>query len=219
MQRGGRRGYTKKSGAGGRNRVAGSPVTLMSKMELDDDTRLSALMRKAQAGDGLAYEALLVEVTALVRAFVRRRLREVDAVEDVVQETLLSIHRDRRTYDPERSFRPWMYAIAKHRLLDFVAKRRRRSATEVLGDERWEDALVDERVTVAEPTGASPFVQRVLALLSQKQREIIRLLKLEGWSVAEISAKTGLSPGAVKVTAHRGYQKIRKLVARPAHDE
>jgi len=182
----------------------------------DEDRKLSALMRRAQGGDPLAYEALLVEATALVRAFVRRRLREVDGVEDVVQETLLSIHRDRHTYDPERSFRPWMYAIARHRLLDFVAKRRRRSENEVLGDERWEDARAE---AAPEPTGPSLFVQRALALLSQKQREIIRLLKLEGWSVAEIAAKTGLSEGAVKVTAHRGYQKIRKLVVRPAHDE
>ncbi len=171
-------------------------------------------MRRAQAGDPLAYEALLVEVAALVRAFVRRRLRELDAVEDVVQETLLSIHRDRHTYDPERSFCPWMYAIARHRLLDFVAKRRRRSQTEVAGDERWEEAPAP-----AEPSGPSPFVRRVLALLSQKQREIIQLLKLEGWSVAEIAAKTGLSEGAVKITAHRGYQKIRRLIVRPDHDE
>src|ERR1041385_1922411 len=107
-----------------------------------------------------------------------------------------------------------MYAIASPRLLDFVAKRRRRSETEIAGDERWEEAPAP-----AEPSGLSPFVQRALALLSQKQREIIQLLKLEGWSVAEIAAKTGLSQGAVKVTAHRGYQKIRKLVVRPAHDE
>ena len=84
----------------------------------------------------------------------------------------------------------------------------------ILGDERWEEAPAGESVTLT-----SPFVQRALALLSQKQREIISLLKLEGWSVAEIAAKTGLSPGAVKVTAHRGYQKIRKLIVRPAHDE
>ena len=188
-------------------------------MDSDVDHRLAALMRRAQGGDRLAYEAVLGEVTTHVRGFVRRRLREADAVEDVVQETLLSIHRDRHTYDPERAFGPWMYAIARHRLIDFVAKRRRRSETELLGDERWEDArsVSDERAV--EPSGPSLFVQRALALLSQKQREIIQLLKLEGWSVAEIAAKTGLSEGAVKVTAHRGYQKIRKLIVRPAHDE
>ena len=186
-------------------------------MDSDEDQRLSALMRRAQCGDSIAYDALLVAVTAAVRGFVRRRLREADAVEDVVQEALLSIHRDRHTYDPERRFGPWMYAIAKHRLLDFVAKQRRRSETEVLGDEGWQDAPSDERL--AEPIGPSPFVQRALALLSQKQREIIRLLKLEDWSVAEIAAKTGLSESAVKVTAHRGYRKIRKLIVRSAHDE
>src|SRR5262249_39568001 len=187
--------------------------------------------RGGQAGAPLPSAAPPAGAPALGRALLRRRPREVDAAEDVAEEPLLSIHRDRHTYDPERSFRPWMYAIAKHRLLDFVAKRRRRSENEVLGDERWEDARSE---AVAEPTGPTPLlhprlallppqqhllVQRDLAVLPQKQRETISRLKAEGWSVAEIAAKTGLSEGAVKVTAHRGYQKIRKLIVRPAHDE
>src|SRR5215470_6141190 len=132
--------------------------------EADDDRKLSALMRRAQGGDPLAYEALLVEATALVRAFVRRRLRELDAVEDVVQETLLSIHRDRHTYDPSRAFLPWMYAIARHRLLDFVQKQRRLGEKEIPavpgGEEPvWEDP----------PREPIRLLQRALALLSFNQ--------------------------------------------------
>src|SRR5262249_41143611 len=164
-------------------------------MEPDLDRRLAELMRMAQDGDPRAYETLLVEVTALVRGFVRKRVRPPDWAEDIAQETLLSIHRNRHTFDPARPFLPGMYAIAKHRLVDFVDKQRRRSENEVSGEGDWENAHAG-----AEPAGPSLFVQRVLALLSEKQREIIRLLKLEGWSVAEIAAQTGLSEGAVKLT-------------------
>lgn len=167
-------------------------------------------MRRAQDGDRRAYETLLIEVIALVRGFARSRLRHVDWLEDVAQETLLSIHRDRHTYDPARPFLPWMYAIARHRLLDFVAKQRRRGENEVPGEEGWEQMASEH--TIVERGTAAGFLRQALALLSVKQREIIRLLKFEGFSVAEISRKTGLSESSVKVTAHRGYRNLRKLI-------
>ena len=170
---------------------------------------LSQLMSRAQDGDRRAYEALLTEVVALVRAFARRHLRDADQVEDVAQETLLAIHRDRHTYDPARPFPPWMYAIARHRLLDFVDKQRRRGVNEVrsseLPDVAGESGIVERGSPVA-------LLRRALALLSAKQRETIQMLKLEGLSVAEISRKTGASESAVKVTAHRGYKMLRKLI-------
>ena len=174
------------------------------------DRRLSALMERAQAGDRPAYAALLTEVAALVRSFVRSRVHGHDAIEDVVQETLLSIHRDRHSYDPARAFGPWMYAIARHRTLDFVAKQRRNR----------------ERETGWQPIASAPAVSErgaalhaALRLLSKAQREIVGMLKLEGYSVAEISAKTGLSQAAVRTTAHRGYRSLYKLMTSAADDE
>ncbi|TMA90045.1 MAG: hypothetical protein E6J63_09305 [Deltaproteobacteria bacterium] len=70
------------------------------------DQQLAELMRRSQDGDRHAYEAFLVEVMALVKAFARKRLPRADQVEDVAQETLLAIHRDRHSYDPERPFLP-----------------------------------------------------------------------------------------------------------------
>ena len=167
-------------------------------------------MRRAQDGDRRAYETLLIEVAALVRAFARTRLRHRDWLEDVAQETLLSIHRDRHTYDPHRPFLPWMYAIARHRLLDFVEKQRRRGENEVSAENAL-DGVAGEQLVVERGT-LSGFLRQALALLSLRQREIIRMLKLEGFTVAEISRKTGLSESLVKVTAHRGYNTLRKLM-------
>ena len=178
------------------------------------DQQLSELMRKAQDGDARAYETLLLEMTSLIRSFARTRLQQVDWVEDVAQEALLSIHRDRHTYDPARPFLPWMYAIARHRLLDFVQKRRRQMEKEVPAE-----------TGVEEPAREDPhpepirILRRALALLSAKQREVIRMLKLEGFSVLEISRRTGMSQSSVKVTAHRGYKKLRKLMEDPAHGD
>jgi RNA polymerase sigma-70 factor (ECF subfamily) len=179
------------------------------------DRRLSDLMRNAQGGDGRAYEMLLREATGLVRAFARKRLRQADWLEDVTQETLLSIHRDRHTYDPERPFLPWMYAIARHRLLDFLEKQRRRARNEIVEGSGMEEAAQATMALQGTPDG---FLRRAMALLSSAQREIIRMSKVDGLSVAEISRRTGRSQSSVKVTAHRGYQRLRRLMRSSAHE-
>lgn len=101
-------------------------------------------------------------------------------------------------------------------MLDMVSKRRRLGARELL----W-DCGLDElpASAVLDEPAASGFVERALSLLCQSQREVIQMLKLEGYSVAEIARKTGRSEASVKVTAHRGYRTLRKLMRRSADDE
>lgn len=151
-----------------------------------------------------------------MRRVVRQRLRQPDYVEDIVQDTLLSVHHYRHTYDPERPFGPWLYAIARHRWLDFVRKQKRRSENEVLAEPGWEDLT---QAPAEHGGGLSGSLHAALARLSQTQREVIRLLKLEGYSVAEISRRTGRSESSVKITAHRGYKTLRKLIVRHAREQ
>jgi RNA polymerase sigma factor (sigma-70 family) len=167
-------------------------------------------MRAAQDGDRLAYATLLTEVAAVVRGFVRKRLPDTDAQEEVVQDTLLAIHRDRHTYDPARPFRPWMFAIARHRLLDHLDRQRRRSRIEVLDDAEAVDPASSDAATRARR--APGLLRHALAQLSRTQREIIEMLKLDGLSVAEIATRTGMTASTVKVTAHRGYKRLRALI-------
>jgi RNA polymerase sigma-70 factor (ECF subfamily) len=56
-------------------------------------------------------------------------------VEDVVQETLISVHKARHTYDPARPFAPWFYAIASHRVVDVFRRDRRVASREQGSDE------------------------------------------------------------------------------------
>jgi RNA polymerase sigma-70 factor (ECF subfamily) len=178
-------------------------------LDRDLDQRFSALMARAQDGDRRAYETLLTEVAALVEQFARKRLRQEDACEEIVQDTLLSIHRDRHTYDPTRPFHPWMYGIARHRLLDHLEKQRRWSKTELLTHAGLEELACEDTRGGAHVRGV---LSQALAHLSDTQQQVIQMLKLEGRSVAEISRRTGLSISTVKVTAHRGYKKLRALL-------
>jgi RNA polymerase sigma-70 factor (ECF subfamily) len=177
----------------------------------DTDARLSNLMKAAQEGDRQAYEALLTEVASLVGAFAGKRLRQRESIEDVVQETLLSVHQHRHTYDPRRSFCRWMYAIAYHRFIDYVRKQRRNSQREILEGKSLEE-MVDQKSQ--NETLLLRLLHQALSKLSNPQRDVVRMLKLDELSVKEISHQTGMSESLVKVTAHRGYKNLRKLLER-----
>ena len=85
----------------------------------------------AQDGDRRCYEQLLREVTPFIRALARRHCRNAADIEEMVQETLLTLHRIRHTYDPSRPFSPWLAAIASRRIIDTVRKRSRVSRHEM----------------------------------------------------------------------------------------
>ena len=87
----------------------------------------AALMRCGNAGDDGAYRQLLGAVTPILRAVARRGLaragQPVDQSEDIVQETLLAVHLKRHAWDPEALFSPWLFAIARNRLVDALRRR------------------------------------------------------------------------------------------------
>ncbi len=168
-----------------------------------------AWMAAAQEGDGLAYERLLREIVPMLRAFVTARLRDPIAAEDVVQNVLLSVHRARHTYRPERPFGPWLRAIARNAITDLRREQARRR-------EREGDFDLD-RLEGPAPRPESVLSGELVRALDQlpgSQREAVTLLHLEGLSVAEAAERAGVSPSALKVRAHRGYKALRKILGR-----
>jgi RNA polymerase sigma-70 factor (ECF subfamily) len=101
--------------------------------------RWRALMAAAQAGDAVAYRALLTEVTPWIRASARAMLRDAAEAEDALQDALLTLHQVRHTYDPERPFKPWLATVAKRRILDRLdgARRRQGRHAPVEAAETW----------------------------------------------------------------------------------
>jgi RNA polymerase sigma factor (sigma-70 family) len=82
-------------------------------------------MVAAQAGDRAAYEELLRDCIPFIRMVARQLGLHADAIDDVVQETLLTIHSARQTYDPNRSFVAWLRTIARRRAIDSLRGRMR----------------------------------------------------------------------------------------------
>jgi RNA polymerase sigma-70 factor (ECF subfamily) len=170
-------------------------------------------MLAAQSGDGDAYQKLLEELLPVVRSLARMRLPDPALAEDVVQNALLSIHRARHTYRPERPFGPWMRTIVRNASIDALREQRRRK-----GRERDLDLaeLPADPTAEGQPDAGelSPELALALEALPAKQREAVVMMQLEGLSVAEAAARANVSPGALRVRAHRGYRALRAQLER-----
>lgn len=169
------------------------------------EERLKALLVRGLDGDAGAYHTFLQDVSAHVRAFLRRRLARLpDDVEDLVQETLLAIHNQRHTFDPGQPLSAWVHAIAKYKLIDALRRRARRDVlTASLDDARAVLAATD-----AEPGAARRDLAQLLDNLPARQRLPIVYMKIEGLSVVETAQRTGMSEAAVKVAVHRGLKAL-----------
>ena len=173
-----------------------------------DEAELSRLLRAAIAGDERAYADFLHRIAALVRGFVRRKIVQggVDP-EDVVQETLLAIHVKRHTWRPDAPVLPWVYAIARFKLIDAFRRRGRRIEVEI-------DEIAE---TFAEPeteTASERDINRALDGLPPAQRSVVSSISVDGHSIGETASKLGISETAVRVSLHRGLAAIAKRFGR-----
>jgi len=176
---------------------------------IEAEADLKALMLRGLAGDAGAHRAFLTAISGNLRAFLRSRMRGApDDAEDLLQEVLIAIHTRRDSYDPAYPVTAWVYAIARYRMIDHWRRRGRRGehipvedASELFTDA--EDEAVDAKRDVA----------RLLAMLPQKQRDSIRLVKLEGMSVKDAAAQIGLTESDVKISTHRGMKTLMRLMA------
>lgn len=175
----------------------------------DQDESWSKLMVAAQGGDGSAYARLLREATPLVRAMARRRFRNEDLVEDVVQDVLLSLHRVRHTYDPARPFKPWLAAIASRRIVDVIRRRTRLAAHETCDDLAYETFADPTSNKDVEAGAAAQEIAQALEGLPAGQREALELLKLKEMSLIEASAASGQSVAGLKVAVHRAIKTLK----------
>lgn len=164
---------------------------------------LAQEMQKAQNGDKAAYERLFKSITPIIRNFIHKYLGTNPDCEDVVQEILLAIHRSSHTFNTNRSFRNWMFAIASYKLKDYLRALYRKKELKQVDFASVEDFLITD---VTKPTSENEVLNELLYDLPKKQQKIVRMMKIEGYSVKEVAKAMEMSISSVKVAAHRAYK-------------
>jgi len=170
------------------------------------ETEWTDLMRSANAGDSVAYHRLLKAIAPVLRAASRRGLaragQPVDQAEDIVQDILIAVHLKRHTWDPTAPFAPWLFAIARNKLIDALRRRGRRvfvnidDFSETLPGAPQEDTL---------PPGE---VASHLEGLPARQRDVLQSIAIDSHSIKDTAKKLSMTEGAVRVALHRGLSNL-----------
>lgn len=164
-------------------------------------------MERFVQGQAHAFDVLFARYAGAVRRYVAR-LAGPSAADDLTQTTFLSLVRARGRYRVGSPFKPWLFAIATNAARDDLRRRR--------PEELTRDGATPADVAAEEGPESDPGMERqVRAALEQlpaPQREAIVLHRFEGMGFSEIARALGVSESAVKVRAHRGYQRLRELL-------
>jgi RNA polymerase sigma-70 factor (ECF subfamily) len=177
----------------------------------DTTDNLAALMRQSLNGDQRAYADLLRETVRFLRPFLSKRLSFDSEIEDLLQEILISIHRARHTYDGQRPYKPWVYAIAKFRLQDYLRAHYADHLRHSVELSEIENVLYAD---VTEPVISYESISGEIQKLPEKQAAILQLIHQEGYTAKEVGVKLGMNESAVKVAAHRAYKVLRSKLER-----
>jgi RNA polymerase sigma-70 factor (ECF subfamily) len=172
------------------------------------------LMEQSLQGDARAYEQLLTLLTVGLRAVVRRRAHAAGIdTEDIVQEVLLALHLKRGTWARGTPLAPWVAAIARNKVVDAIRRRGQYSEVSIDG---LADALVSDSADNVEHTGD---VSDMLARLSERQRDVVRAVSLEGYSAREAAERLQMSEVAVRVTLHRSLKALAAMFRTIANED
>jgi RNA polymerase sigma-70 factor (ECF subfamily) len=171
----------------------------------------NAAMDRYAAGDDAAFAQLYDVLAPRLHQFLLRQCRDPHRADDLLQQSLLHIHRARGRFTPGADVFPWAYAIARRLFIDSIRRGRHEVVADTGGgDPAYEPAgqgpPADEQLHAKRTAHA---VARELAKIPEPHRVAFELVKTEGLSMREAAAVLGTTVTAVKLRAHRAYVALR----------
>ena len=175
------------------------------------------LMSRFQQGDETYFRALFERYSARLVNFAYKFLRSREEAEEIAQETLLRVYREKRSFDPSRAFRPWLYSIAlrlAYNKLRYLKRHPKESldAVSLSGDESAADRIADHSQLrpdqILEKQAEREKVWSALVSLPESQRSAIILSRFEELSYEEIASVLDVSVSSVKSLIFRAKESL-----------
>jgi RNA polymerase sigma-70 factor (ECF subfamily) len=173
-----------------------------------------AAMERYARGDDAAFGSVYDALAPRLYGYLVRQTRDLARAEDLVQQTLLHMHRARGSFIPGAQVTPWAFAIARRLMIDGL-RRGKREVLRATDDEASEDVAIaaDPRADdLVQAQQTARRIQRELARLPEGQRVAFELIKQDGLSLAEAAEVLGTTVAAVKLRAHRAYEALRAVL-------
>lgn len=169
----------------------------------DNETIFKQLITKAQIGDGAAYTELLQGLSSFLKNYLRKRIFDQNEIDEVIQETLVAVHRSLHTYDSEKNFMGWFLAIVEYKIIDYIRGLKKHTNSVDINS-------ISNFLSV--PNSDSNLkidIEKAINSLSSREKNVLRLIKVDGQSISEVAKQLNLTEANVKVIAHRAYINLK----------
>ncbi|HEY1754345.1 MAG TPA: sigma-70 family RNA polymerase sigma factor [Bryobacteraceae bacterium] len=181
----------------------------------------AALVKRVQARDEIAFREIVERYQAKVFSIIYGILRNHNDAEDIAQQVFAKIYFSIRNFDFRSSLLTWIYKITVNECYDYLRKKRVRKLV-YESDFSMEDAqrlessdpAIDPAAPIDRRIAQQDLVLKLLSKVSEEDRTLILLKEVEGHSVEELAAMTGLNENTIKVKLFRTRQKLLKAAQR-----
>jgi RNA polymerase sigma-70 factor (ECF subfamily) len=200
----------------------GTRSTRSARTRVDyQSTEEGALVSRAQSGDDDAFQEIVQKYQSKVFSIIHGIVRQRNDVEDIAQQVFSKVYFSIRNFDYRSSLITWIYKITVNECFDYLRKKKVRKL--VYESDLSEDEV--RRVENTEPaTDRAPrtdvrlagqdYIVKLLAKVSEEERNLLMLKEVEGYSVEELAQMTSLNENTIKVKLFRARQKLVKAAQR-----
>jgi RNA polymerase sigma-70 factor (ECF subfamily) len=200
--------------------ASGEKIALKRRVDYRN-TEEAALVRRAQAGDQIAFREIVERYQSKVFSIIYGILRNHNDAEDIAQQVFTKVYFSLRSFDFRSSLLTWVYKITVNECYDYLRKKKVRKLV-YESDFTEEDALRmenseparDQRHPVDVSLAQRDLALKLLARLPEEERTLLLLKEVEGHSVEELAAMTGINENTIKVKLFRARQKLLKVAQR-----
>ncbi|HEX7239186.1 MAG TPA: sigma-70 family RNA polymerase sigma factor [Longimicrobiaceae bacterium] len=175
-----------------------------------EDELDAQLAERVRRGDAGAFDQLVTRHMRRAFGVAYRLLGQREDAEDLVQEAFLAVLERIDTFQPGRSFAPWFYRILVNRGLNARRSRSLRTTDEI-PESAASASLAPDRA--AEQGELREELRAALDALPERQRTVVELFELEGFSSPEIAGILEISEGTVRWHLHEARKALRRALA------
>jgi RNA polymerase sigma-70 factor (ECF subfamily) len=200
--------------------VCGEKIAVKRRVDYKN-TEEAALVRRAQSADQMAFRELVERYQSKVFSIIYGILRNHNDAEDIAQQVFTKVYFSIKNFDFRSSLLTWIYKITVNECYDYLRKKKVRKLV-YESDFTEEDALRvenseparDQKQPVDVSLAQRDLVLKLLAKLPEEERNLLLLKEVEGHSVEELAAMTGINENTIKVKLFRARQKLLKVAQR-----
>src|SRR6202047_2237341 len=206
------------SGIAGTLPFPASGTRVQAKTRVDHrNSEEASLVRRVQARDEIAFREIVERYQAKVFSIIYGILRNHNDAEDIAQQVFAKIYFSIQSFDFRSSLLTWIYKITVNECYDYLRQKRVRKlvyesdfSEEDANRLEASDPAVDPAIPVDRRLAQQDLVVKLLSKVSAEDRSLILLKEVEGHSVEELAAMTGLNENTIKVKLFRARAKLGK---------